>query len=157
MGRSNRIVLALEFLAFIALFGGASVAQGGLYLDTHEGDTYHLLDILLRMEMGQTPHLDFMTPIGFLAFLPIVLLLKVEFSIGMSILWAQIAVAILGSNLDCIMCHVMSSFFLQNHLDYFYMKRNTGPPSQLTLLKSFWGSFYTVSIMVHMQAVPLVS
>ena len=68
--------------------------QGGLYLDTHEGDTYHLLDILFRMESGLQPHTDFVTPLGLLAFLPIVLLMQFGFGVGMALLWAQVAVAL---------------------------------------------------------------
>ena len=53
MSRSNPFVFAIAMLIFVALFGGASLMQGGLYIDTHEGDTYHLMDILFRMELGQ--------------------------------------------------------------------------------------------------------
>ena len=69
MSRPNPFVLTAGFLLFIGVFGGLPLLKGGLYLDTHEGDSYHLLDILLRIDAGLTPHLDFPTPIGFLAFL----------------------------------------------------------------------------------------
>lgn len=94
MSRPNPFVLTGVLLVFALVFGGISVAQGGLYLDTHEGDTYHLLDILMRMEAGLEPHVDFVTPLGLLAFLPIVVLMKAGFGVGMAILWAQLGVAL---------------------------------------------------------------
>lgn len=95
MSRPNPYLLTVALAVFAALFGGLSLAQGGLYLDTHEGDTYHLLDILFRMEQGLEPHTDFVTPLGLLAFLPIVLFMQAGFGVGMSILWAEIAIAAL--------------------------------------------------------------
>lgn len=94
MSRPNPYVLTAVLLAFVALFGGLSLAQGGLYLDTHEGDTYHLLDVLFRMKQGLDPHTDFVTPLGLLAFLPIVLFMQEGFGVGMAILWAEIAIAL---------------------------------------------------------------
>lgn len=95
MSRPNAYVLTGVLLVFLAVFGGISVAQGGLYLDTHEGDTYHLLDVLFRMKQGLQPHTDFVTPLGLLSFLPIVLLMKSGLGVGMAILWAQLAVALM--------------------------------------------------------------
>ena len=93
MSRPNPLLLTAVLAVFAALFGGLSLAQGGLYLDTHEGDTYHLLDILYRMEQGLDPHVDFVTPLGLFAFLPIVLFMQAGLGVGMAILWAEIAIA----------------------------------------------------------------
>ena len=95
MSRTNPFVLSIELIVFIALFGGFSLAQGGLYLDTHEVDTYHLLDILFRMELGHKIHVDFVTPIGLFAFLPIVEFMKAGYGVGTSLLLSQIAVAVI--------------------------------------------------------------
>ena len=95
MSRPNPFILTAVLLLFIAGFGGLGLLKGGLYLDTHEGDTYHLLDILFRMKDGQTPHVDFITPIGILAFLPIVTLMKTGMAAGLAVLWGQIAVALI--------------------------------------------------------------
>ncbi|MEZ5722485.1 MAG: hypothetical protein R3D59_13215 [Paracoccaceae bacterium] len=35
-----------------AVLAGATLAKGGLYFDTYEGDTLHLLDIVLREARG---------------------------------------------------------------------------------------------------------
>lgn len=94
MSRPNPYLLTGILLVFIVVFGGLSVAHDGLYLDTHEGDSYHLLDILFRMEQGLRPHQDFVTPLGVLAFQPIVLLMQAGLGVGTAILWAQVAVAV---------------------------------------------------------------
>ncbi|MEO1025418.1 MAG: hypothetical protein AAFX07_07665 [Pseudomonadota bacterium] len=93
MSRLNPVVLAGIFLVFIALYGGVTWLAGGLYLDTHEGDSYHFVDILLRMAEGQVPHLDFVTPLGVLTFLPISLLMQAGFELGQATVLAQISVA----------------------------------------------------------------
>lgn len=93
MSRLHTLSLAGLLLAFVVLYGGLTWMAGGLYLDTHEGDSFHFLDILLRMEAGQVPHLDFVTPLGVLTFLPIVLLMKAGFTVGAATILSQILVA----------------------------------------------------------------
>ena len=95
MGRANPTVLFGFFVAVIATICGASLLKGGFYLGKHEGDTFHLLQIVFRMVEGQRPHLDFMTPIGAMAFAPIALLVKQGLGVGMAILWSQLIVSIL--------------------------------------------------------------
>ena len=93
MSRPNPFVLIAVLLLFVVIFGGAPLLKGGLYLDANEGDSYHLLDILLQIDMGLRPHLDFSTPLGFLAFLPISRVMDAGYPVGMAILLAQIGVA----------------------------------------------------------------
>ncbi|NKB27067.1 MAG: hypothetical protein GKR99_05750 [Rhodobacteraceae bacterium] len=93
MSRANPAILAAIMIGFAAVLGGVTFWPGAFYIRLHEGDTLHLVSILLRMEDGQRPHLDFMTPIGALAFAPIVLFLKTGLGVGMSILAAQFLVA----------------------------------------------------------------
>ncbi|MFV2037579.1 MAG: hypothetical protein ACC646_08305, partial [Paracoccaceae bacterium] len=81
-------------MALIVVICGAALLKGGLYLGKHEGDTLHLLQIVLRMADGQWPHLDFMTPIGLMAFAPIALFVKLGYGAGTSIMLAQTLVAI---------------------------------------------------------------
>ncbi len=94
MSRPNPLVLATVLLGFTLVLGGLPVLKGGLYLDAHEGDTYHLLDILFRMREGQVPHLDFATPLGVFAFLPFVWLLKAGVGVGSAIIFGQLLVAL---------------------------------------------------------------
>ena len=72
MSRPNPAVFIAFLVAVIVVLGSVTLAKGGFYLAKHEGDTLHLLQILFRMASGEWPHLDFMTPIGLLAFAPVV-------------------------------------------------------------------------------------
>jgi len=95
MSRPNPVILT-AFLAMIVLvMGGAAVLKGGLYIDKHDGDAMHLMEIVFRMAEGQVPHLDFMTPIGALAFWPVALLVMSGMGVGMAFLWSQVIVAAL--------------------------------------------------------------
>lgn len=78
----------------VLYFGGIGVAKGGFFLGKHEGDTLHFLQIVIRMAAGEVPHIDFMTPIGGLAFAPFAALMTWGMTIGDAILWAQVGVAL---------------------------------------------------------------
>jgi len=94
MSRANPTVLFGFFVALIVAFCGAALLKGGFYIGKHEGDTFHLMQIIFRIEQGQVPHRDFMTPIGVLAFAPIALFVKLGYGIGTSIMLAQTLVAV---------------------------------------------------------------
>jgi len=93
MTHQKSAVLTAFFTILIIILGGLSIMKGGLYVAKHEGDTMHLMQIVFRMVGGQTPHVDFMTPIGALAFWPIAMFVKAGMGIGMAVIWAQIAAA----------------------------------------------------------------
>ncbi|MEP3346973.1 MAG: hypothetical protein ABJN34_10060 [Litoreibacter sp.] len=95
MDKAGARLFLVYLLGLVALMGGLSLAKGGLYVDRHEGDTLHLVEIVLRMSEGQWPHLDFVTPLGVLCFLPIVAFVWLGFGVGTAILLAQVSVAIL--------------------------------------------------------------
>ena len=62
------------FLVFLLSVQAVLLFWNGMLMITlHEGDAMHMVQILLRMEQGEIPHKDFMTPIGILAFWPITL------------------------------------------------------------------------------------
>ncbi len=94
MQRANPKILAAFLLVLLVLFGGLSVARGGFYIGKHEGDTLHLLQMIMRMAAGDWPHLDFMTPIGVLALAPVAIFVRAGFGIGHAILYGQILVAL---------------------------------------------------------------
>lgn len=94
MSKSNTAALVAFLTATLVAMGAAAILKGGLYVGKHEGDTLHLMQIVFRMADGQIPHLDFMTPIGALAFLPIALLVKAGFGIGMAVIWSQVLMAV---------------------------------------------------------------
>ena len=91
MSRPNPAVL-FGFLAIVlGIMGGLAALKGGLYIAKHEADTLHLLQIVFRMDAGEWPHLDFMTPIGALAYAPIAFFVGQGVGVGHAVLYAQIA------------------------------------------------------------------
>ncbi|NNE86690.1 MAG: hypothetical protein HKN27_01330 [Silicimonas sp.] len=95
MSRPSPFALTGLFVVFIGIFGGLIYLKGGLYIDSHEGDVYHLLDVSFRMMQGQTPHLDFVTPLGIFAFLPLILTLKAGLPFGAAFIASQFLVSLL--------------------------------------------------------------
>lgn len=95
MSRPNPVILTAVLAVIVLALGGAAVLKGALYIGKHEGDALHMMQIVLRMADGQVPHLDFMTPIGALAFWPVALLVKAGMGVGMAFLWSQVIVAAL--------------------------------------------------------------
>ncbi len=96
MSRQNPAFLGGFLVMVLAVLAAATLAKGGFYIGKHEGDTLHVLQIVLREAAGQWPHLDFQTPIGVLATAPIALFVWLGFGSGMSMLLAQILVAVLA-------------------------------------------------------------
>jgi len=92
MERANPLVLIAGSLGIFLLFAGPGFFMDGVYLAKHEGDAVHFLDIVLRMAAGQVPHLDFMTPIGGLAFQPVVWFMGPGTGVGHAFTYAQMAV-----------------------------------------------------------------
>ncbi len=82
--------LWLLCISLVLVISGITLAKGGLYVDRHEGDTLHLIEIVRRMGLGQWPHLDFSTPLGLLNFLPISVFVGAGFGVGVSILLGQV-------------------------------------------------------------------
>lgn len=76
MKRSDPITLAGLMAAILGAATWAGLAKGGLYPVRHEGDMLHMVQIVLREAAGEWPHLDFMTPLGVLAFAPIALFVR---------------------------------------------------------------------------------
>lgn len=99
MSRPNPLILFTVLFGVAGVLSWLALRPGALLIAEHEGDTYHLLDILFRMQQGQFPHQDFMTPIGILAFLPIDVFLSRGFGVGFSILYAQVFVFVVLSPL----------------------------------------------------------
>ena len=95
MSKAKPGILGIFLLAVIAVLGGVALAKGGFHIGKHEGDTLHMLQIVFRMADGEWPHLEFMTPIGMLAFLPVALLVKFGMGIGMAFMTAQVLVALM--------------------------------------------------------------
>ncbi|WP_456385697.1 hypothetical protein [Profundibacter sp.] len=93
MSKVNPAKLFGFLMAVLAIMGGLALMKGALLIGKHEADTLHLLQIVFRLDAGQWPHLDFMTPIGALAFAPIVWIMGQGAGVGHAIIYAQIALA----------------------------------------------------------------
>ncbi|SNT18405.1 glycosyltransferase family 87 protein [Tropicimonas sediminicola] len=93
MQRQGAAVFAGFLIVAWAVLSVVLLVKGGLYIAKHEGDTMHLIDIVLRQAGGEWPHLDFMTPIGLLATAPIAALVGLGWGVGMAMLGAQVLVA----------------------------------------------------------------
>ncbi len=91
--RPNDLFLAGALLVLFIVLAGVSLVPGVLYVGKHEGDTLHMVDVMLRMARGDVPHVDFMTPIGLLAFAPVLLFLKAGAGVGMAMILGQVLVA----------------------------------------------------------------
>jgi len=91
MSKVNPAKLLGFLVAVLAVMGGLAVLKGALLIGKHEADTLHLLQVVFRMDAGQWPHLDFMTPIGVLAFVPITFFMGQGAGVGHAIIYAQIA------------------------------------------------------------------
>lgn len=87
-------ILAVFMAVFLAAYAFLTFSKGGFFIGRHEGDTLHLLQMLFRMQDGDWPHFDFVTPIGILAFAPIVVFLKLGFGAGQAMLAGQYLVAV---------------------------------------------------------------
>ncbi|RBO54969.1 hypothetical protein DSD19_00555 [Rhodovulum sp. BSW8] len=82
-------VLAGLMAAILALATALGLAKGGLHISNHEGDLLHLADIVRREVDGEWPHLDFVTPLGVLAYAPIAALAALGLPLGLAVIWAQ--------------------------------------------------------------------
>ena len=79
------LVICAVCIGFLAL--GA-----GLAFTSHEADMVHLAELVLRTASGETPHRDFMTPIGGWAVQPMAVLMRAGFGLGSAMIWSQIFV-----------------------------------------------------------------
>ncbi|MEM6897340.1 MAG: hypothetical protein AAF576_08145 [Pseudomonadota bacterium] len=94
----SRTWLAVGITAALwAVFAGALLLPGDLAVTKHTGDAIHMVAIVERMAQGQLPHLDFMTPIGILAFWPIAVLVRLGLSVGAAFMAAQVILGALFS------------------------------------------------------------
>ncbi|KPU83912.1 hypothetical protein JI58_06795 [Marinosulfonomonas sp. PRT-SC04] len=94
MNKANPAILFGFLATVLGLMGGLALMKGALLVGKHEADTLHLLQIVFRMDAGQWPHLDFMTPIGALAFAPIAFFMGQGVGVGHAILYAQIGLGL---------------------------------------------------------------
>lgn len=85
-GRMDWKLLAI-LAVFLVVEAVLLLAPGRLAISGHEVDVLHATEAAMRLSMGQMQHVDFMTPLGILAFKPIAFFLD----LGLGISTANIA------------------------------------------------------------------
>lgn len=95
MSRTNPVRLLAVLVGIVVVLGGVGAMAPALYIDRHDGDVLHLMDMVFRMTLGQMPHLDFVTPLGILSIWPIAAMIELGFGAGHAVIAAQIALACL--------------------------------------------------------------
>lgn len=99
MSRPNSLKLG-GLLAVIWCLGAAAVPlREALFVTRYDGDALHLLDIAGRMAGGQAIHVDFATPVGALAFWPMVLFMGAGWPAGVAFGLGQALFAALAAPL----------------------------------------------------------
>ncbi len=96
----REMVNYLRFLSIFAALWGCAAAiwlgAGHLAITGHEVDVLHVLEAAERLQNGARVHLDFLTPLGVLAFWPISLFLSAGFGADQALILANLAVPLLA-------------------------------------------------------------
>lgn len=85
---------ALFLIGALAVLAMMRANSGAMLIMSFDGDAIHMAQIVLRMQAGQVPHLDFLTPLGAMAFLPIVWMMDVGFGVGTAFAYAPVMIAL---------------------------------------------------------------
>jgi len=93
MNRRGNVQYLAFLIALIAVLGGLAMIKGVFLVGQHEGDVLHLAQIMVLLKEGWRAHFDFMTPIGFLAFWPMEVLVKAGLPMGKAFFLGQVMVA----------------------------------------------------------------
>ncbi len=87
--------LASILIAVIVFESVLLLVPGHLAINGHEVDVLHATEAAIRLSVGQAQHVDFLTPLGVLAFAPIALFLNFGFGIATANIAASILMACL--------------------------------------------------------------
>ena len=93
MSGPKPLILAVLMVGIVVASALAVPLKGGLHITHFDGDALHLADILGRMRAGAVPHIDFMTPVGGLAFAPFAIFARAGFDLGLSFALGQVLFA----------------------------------------------------------------
>ncbi|MCP5075111.1 MAG: hypothetical protein GY947_17695 [Rhodobacteraceae bacterium] len=92
MGRIYNIWYAIFLVVVFGLFALGRLNDGHVLIMSFDGDALHMTQTALRMAAGETPHLDFQTPLGAMAFLPITTFLGLGYDIGHAFAYAPVLI-----------------------------------------------------------------
>jgi hypothetical protein len=85
MGRPSAGIYLAFLILVLVVEAGLLLGKSVLLIDQHEGDALHVIQIAMRMAMGQVPHQDFHTPLGVLSFAPVSWLMSLGLGAGTAI------------------------------------------------------------------------
>lgn len=85
---------ALCLIAVLGLLTLARISDGAVTVLSFEGDAIHMVQIVHRMAAGEVPGQDFLTPLGVMAFLPIVWLVEAGFGVGAAFAYAPTVIGL---------------------------------------------------------------
>ena len=86
---------AVFLIGLLSVLVLARMNDGSVLILSFDGDAVHMAQIVLRMVEGQIPHQDFLTPLGAMAFLPIVWLVKLGAGFGASFAYAPVFIGLI--------------------------------------------------------------
>ncbi len=86
---------AVFLIGLLSVLVLARMNDGSVLILSFDGDAVHMAQIVLRMVEGQIPHQDFLTPLGAMAFLPIVWLVKLGAGLGASFAYAPVFIGLI--------------------------------------------------------------
>jgi len=87
---------ALFLFGILALLSLARVNDGSVLILSFDGDAVHMAQVVTRILGGEIPHQDFHTPLGVMAFLPIVFLMELGAGLGSAFGYAPVLIALLS-------------------------------------------------------------
>ena len=87
--------LAFILVALLIVEAAVLLLPGHLAISGHEVDVLHATEAAIRLSMGQLQHIDFLTPLGILAFKPISVFLDFGVGISAANMWGNLVIAAL--------------------------------------------------------------
>ena len=91
--RSPTAAVILIAMALLGILGYRQLSADVFLLDGFEIDSLHAIDIAARMALGEMPHSDFPTALGYFAFAPIAFFMSISYPMGTAFVASQIVVA----------------------------------------------------------------
>ena len=92
---NSRQRVALVICAVLAVQALLQLWLGYLAINGHEVDAIHAVTAAIRVADGTQQHIDFVSPLGVLTFLPAALFIKVGFGAGLAFILSQLLVALI--------------------------------------------------------------
>ncbi|MBR9865270.1 MAG: hypothetical protein GYB24_17725 [Rhodobacteraceae bacterium] len=85
---------ALFLIGLLSVLALMRVNDGAVLILSFDGDAIHMAQIVLRMQGGELPHQDFLTPLGVMAFLPVVWLMNAGSGLGAAFAYAPVLIGL---------------------------------------------------------------